>query len=264
MMDRDHLQGRLGCVTCYGCEFDRRFAYYVYLPHSFGTPEEKEAYPLIALLHGTERSAEGYRNKFKRFAGEMGCAILAPLFPAGIPDPAQLDGYHMVRSGNIDFSEVFLHMLDEMSRRFPIDTEKVCLHGFSAGGQFAHRFFYLYPERLRCVSIGSPGNITYPDTRSGWPQGVGGLGSVFGRTWNPDAMRQVKAQIVIGGDDVKPPFGAPDGPGRMELNRRLCRELEELGIDIRFDIVPEAGHNGFQLLDPVMSFFREILEKTEA
>ena len=56
---------------------------------------------------------------------------------------------------------MILSMIDELAGRFPIDTDKIYLYGWSGGGQFVHRFLYVHLERLVAVVIGASGRPTY-------------------------------------------------------------------------------------------------------
>ena len=49
--------------------------------------------------------------------------------------------------------------------------------GFSGGAQFAHRFLYIHPGRLRAVSLGAPGLVTMLDETRAWWVGTGGMAS---------------------------------------------------------------------------------------
>jgi poly(3-hydroxybutyrate) depolymerase len=86
---------------------------------------------------------------------------LAPLFPSGIIDPSDEDNYKFIKYHDIRFDHVLLAMIDEVAIKYRVNKDRFLLHGFSGGGQFVHRFFYLHPKRLMGVSIGAPGRITY-------------------------------------------------------------------------------------------------------
>lgn len=247
-------QEYLARMTAYSCIHDARFNYYVYVPENWMTSKRKERYRLIVLVHGSERAPEHYRNKFKKFAEKNNAVILAPLFPAGLPTPEHLENYNMLRCGDIAFDIVLLGMIDELNERFPVETHSIFLHGFSAGGQFAHRFFSLYPERIHSVSIGAPGDISLLDDTKPWPEGSGGMRELFGRAPDCAKLPGKRVQIIVGDAD-NPAGNGSAGPDRVEINRGLCENYRSVGIDVEFTMVPGVSHEGFKLLPEVMSFF---------
>src|SRR5690606_4666895 len=77
------------------------------------------------------------------------------------------------------------------------------LHGFSGGGHFTHRFYYLHPNRLLGASIGAPGRITYLDDTKKWYVGINNFEETFGVPIRYELMKQVPIHMVVGGEDVE-------------------------------------------------------------
>jgi pimeloyl-ACP methyl ester carboxylesterase len=159
-------------------------------------------------------------------------------------------------------------MIDELSTIYRLRADRFLLHGFSGGGHFAHRFFYLHPRRLRGVSIGAPGVVTLLDEEQDWWVGVRDLEVRFGIPLDIPAMREVAVQMVIGGDDTETweitiapghPRWMPgaDCAGRTRLERMMAlrESFERHVIAVRHDVVPGVGHEGYRLLEPVQDFF---------
>jgi hypothetical protein len=73
--------------------------------------------------------------------------------------------------------------------------------GFSGGGQFAHRFLYLYPERWAAVSVGAPGRVTMLNFSQKWPVGVADTETLFDRSVSLNRIQQVAIQLVVGSGD---------------------------------------------------------------
>src|SRR5690606_1815600 len=111
--------------------------------------------------------------------------------PAGIIDPHDLHNYKFIEYEGIRFDLALLSMVEEVSERYNVHSDRFYLHGFSGGGQFAHRFLYLHPERLAAVSIGAPGRITELDDSKKWWLGTGGMAERFGIEISIDAIREV-------------------------------------------------------------------------
>jgi poly(3-hydroxybutyrate) depolymerase len=153
-----------GSTSSYACQYDQRFSYYAYIPSSYDENLNID-YPLAVIVHGNERAAQKYRSVFKDFAEANQTIILAPLFPCGIIEPYDMDNYKFIKFHDIRFDYVLLAMVDELAEKYRIDHSQFLLHGFSGGGQFVHRFYYLHPDRLLGVSIGAPGRLTLLDRK---------------------------------------------------------------------------------------------------
>jgi dienelactone hydrolase len=149
-------------------------------------------------------------------------------------------------------------MIEEVNRRFSVETDRLFLHGFSAGGQFVHRFFYLYPEKVQALSIGSSGWVTFLDHSLPWPDGLQGFKEIFGRDPNIELLQKVKVQMVIGGDDDF--IYRKDSPyTRMELNTKLKDNFLDQGIDTTFTIIPNVSHQGLKIISGAMDFFAAVM-----
>ncbi|HET7615323.1 MAG TPA: hypothetical protein VFK27_00105 [Bacillales bacterium] len=258
----------LGAAPLFACRYDQRFSYYTYTPEGYDRHGKKN-YPLVAAVHGTERAAESYRDAFIDFAEEFQVVVLAPLFPAGIIDFGDLDAYKFMKIHGIRFDHVLLAMIDEAAGKYRIAKDKFLLHGFSGGGQFAHRFFCLHPDRLAAVSIGAPGRITYLDDAKKWPFGTADFYEQFGTGLNLKSMREVPVQVIVGEQDTEElndqshtsgfAAGFSGGSTRLARAETLAANYERHGITVKFDQVPGVAHEGFQVLPAVKTFFSGIL-----
>ncbi|MGW6461870.1 alpha/beta hydrolase [Streptomyces sp. NPDC055078] len=255
----------IGRTPFAACAADPRFSYCLYVPEGYDEDGDTD-YPLVALIHGTDRTAAEYRNAFAEFCERHDCIVIAPLFPAGVTAPGELHDYKFLDYAGVRFDEIFLSMVDEVRTKYRVRGRRMLMHGFSGGGQFAHRFYYLHPDLLSAVSIGAPGLVTLLDDTLPWWAGT------EGRTLDLPAMRRVAVQLVIGAEDTetweitlteRDPLwvrGA-DRSGRTRLDRlaSLHRSLTDAGIGARVDRVPGAAHHGFPLLDTVRAFFATTL-----
>ena len=260
-----------GATTFYACQYDQRFSYNAYIPNNYNE-EDSSVYPLLVVIHGTNRPVEKYRDAFKDFAEVNNTIILVPVFPAGIVEPGDLSSYKFIKSHGIHYDAILLAMIDEMAIKYKIMKDKFLLYGFSGGGQFAHRFFYLHPERLLGVSIGAPGRITYLNPTEKWYVGTQDIEEQMGISINLDEMRKVPVQMVIGDLDVetweindkRDPYWMEgfdvNGKTRVERLEALRNNFVEHGIVVQFDTVPEVGHKGLPLLPKVKAFFSKVLK----
>jgi poly(3-hydroxybutyrate) depolymerase len=242
---------------------DPRVSYTVYVPPDQYPAENSTTrkLPLLVDIHGTLRrmiaiSSEGQHHDF---AQRTGCAIVAPLFPAGLEGPNDVDSYKLMRTESLRSDLALLGIIDEIAYRWPgIETSQFYMMGFSGGGQFVHRFLYLHADRLAGVSIGAPGRVTYLDATKEWPEGVSDVQDVFNTTVNKDAIRNVPIQLVVGSEDTEiysPAFWEwlhgvtgdgglpPSNETRIDTLKKLRATWAEEGIETRLDVVPGVAHN---------------------
>ncbi|KAI0837110.1 alpha/beta-hydrolase [Hypoxylon sp. FL0890] len=266
---------------------DPRVSYALYVPpqyydsHDGRIDSARAKLPLLVSVHGTRRYLYDIED-LAPFAEATPCAILTPLFPTGLDGPDDVDSYKQIRTKTLRSDLALLSMLDEVVVRWPeVDTEKIFLMGFSGGGQFAHRFLYLYPERLAAVSVGAPGRTTVLDDQRNWPAGTKDAGSLFGKPINRDVIKGVPIQLVVGDQDVKvhggeefwtwmrrlkAQRGAGSGAaenaekymfmdrGRLETIRDLRDSWKHDGIEARLDVVEGVAHDARGVRNSVLAF----------
>jgi len=252
-----------GETTLYACQYDQRFSYFAYIPTSYDRANPRDM-PLVVAIHGTERSAQTYRDALIGFAERTQSIILAPLFPCGIIDPTDMDNYKFIKFHNIRFDRVLLAIVNEAAKKYGIRNSKFYMHGFSGGGQFCHRFFYLHPDRLLGLSIGSPGRITYPYPAIAWPEGLAGFSRQFGSDIDYEALKTVPVQMVVGGLDTEDLGETPYGRNRVERLQTLQSTFLQAGISVAFEIVPGAAHEGMKLLPAAEAFFERLIKESRA
>lgn len=260
-----------GATPFFALGADPRVSYCLFVPESYDE-EGATGYDLVVLVHGTERGAATYRDKFAEFATGHDAIVLAPLFPCNLAGPNDLDNYKLIEAAGMRFDELLLAMVAEVRAKYRLRTDRFLMHGFSGGGHFAHRFFLLHPERLLAVSIGAPGVVTLLDKSLPWWTGVSDIEARFGKGVDVEAMRRVAVQMVVGSNDTDTweitipegsswwMAGANDaGRTRIERLKSLQTSLEREGIEVSFELVPDVAHNGWAVLGPVQSFFSKVL-----
>ena len=253
-----------GVTAFFALQSDQRFSYCLYIP----TAHQKTArpLPLVVVVHGTNRTAERYRTMFREFAEEHSCIVLAPLFPAGIIEPDDLNNFKRILYHDIRFDEILLSMIDQIGARYRVETDRFLLHGFSGGGQFAHRFAYLHPHRISALSIGAPGRITRINPDVPWWLGTADVKEVFGIDLDLTELAKVPVQMLVGADDVdtweiaEPGIDA-GGDTRVERLMTLRDNWEAHGISVRFDLVGGMGHSGSAAIPQAQDFFSGVLTR---
>lgn len=261
-----------GPTVVFACRRDPRLSYCMYVPPKYDL--DPAAHSLIVAMHGTGRTMTEYRDGFAAFARFNKCVVLAPLFPVGVLGDDYPDGFKYMQEGDIRYDHILLAMVDEVGERLGREFADFMLFGFSGGGHFAHRFFYLHPKRLSAVSIGAPGSVTLIDDAHDYWVGTRNLEALFGIALDLPAMRKVAVQLVVGRADIETweityepgsrnyMEGINDtGRTRVERNTALRENFEAHGIVVRQDIVANVPHDGMKVLPVVQDFFLDVLAR---
>ncbi|HUF81858.1 MAG TPA: alpha/beta hydrolase [Burkholderiales bacterium] len=271
MPERPTNPYQLGTTAFMACQRDPRFPYCLHVPKGFDWTGERPA-TLLVVVHGSRRMAQQGCAPFEAFAEAHNVLILAPLFPMWSATPTETEGYKLLRAYGVGYDEVVLAMIEEAAKRYPIVTDRFLMHGFSGGGQFAHRFFFHHPERLRAVSIGAPGSVTLLDGMRPWPVGTKGIGRDGA---GPDiaAMRRVPVLLLVGNRDTDTHEvtisrssehwheGINDcGANRVEKIQALAASLRKYGVDATLNIVDDVAHEGLRVAPIAVEFFARALE----
>lgn len=273
----------VGRVPFKAATIDHRASYCMYVPRQHYNLEPPQNLPLIVVIHGNGRRAETCRESMIDLADRVGAAVLAPLFPAGINDPNDMQNYKMLLYEGIRYDSILLSIIDEIAGRWPgIATEKFFLTGYSGGGQFALRFFYLHPSRLEAVSVGAPGLVTQLDHTLNWPRGIKGVESIFdGLSVDLSALKKVEEiQLIIGGDDVQKVGGGfvewfhgreemkkeikdliSSLPNRKDALLKLKETFNSAGITVEFEIIDGVAHNSARAAVKVIEFLEPRLTR---
>lgn len=247
------------------CDKDKRFSYHTYVPQSiYHNPGIR--FRVMGFVHGTDRRFEEYRELFKDFADRNNLILIFPMFPGGLIDRNNFNSYKLLSYENVRYDELFLSMIDELSERYPVDKEKIFLYGWSGGGQFAHRFLYAHPERLTAVVIGAPGRITYIDDEVDYFWGTRNFVDVFNKDLNIESMRDVHILLLIGEEDTKYVGESKWGTTRMERLTNLKINLENYGINSKFEIMAGIGHKGNNHIKAryVTDYFQRVMDLKNA
>ncbi|KAJ7623640.1 poly hydrolase [Roridomyces roridus] len=248
-LDKTAKRMLTGKTPFFACTEDPRFSFGLYVPksHDFDGPR----LPLLVVVHGTRRQTGGYINQLQRFSEQHRIVIFCPLFPAGIIEPFDVHNYKGLLYKDIRFDLVLLAMLKQAAETWKIDISRFFLHGFSGGGQFAHRFLYIHPTRLRGVSIGAPGSITRPTKTHVWPADLGDAKEVFAIEPDFALIAKVEVQVLVGEKDTDTSMLSRDditGATRVDRAKYLHGALVERGVSATLSVVPGVAHEGIKCL----------------
>ncbi|CAK4024062.1 Hypothetical predicted protein [Lecanosticta acicola] len=282
----------IGKIPFRSCKTDPRVSYTLYVPEKYKKVHEAlqrkdlahipPRLPLVVNVHGTRRDATGCRDSLITFADAHGVAILAPLFPAAMDNPLDLDSYKFLRSQSLRSDAVMLDILNEVSHMFPgVATDPIILVGFSGGAQFAHRFMYLHPERIAAVAIAAPGSVTKLESRENWPEGIGNVDEVFpGQGVDLEGIRRIgDVRLSVGAEDrgqdeeqlelqrwlAERASRADSGSARrltqpqnrLEILKELQVDWMENGIEAELIAVPDVGHSYQDLIPSIVDWLKE-------
>lgn len=249
---------------------DPRFSYCAAIPEAFF--EDPEGFRLAVAVHGSSRGAMAYRDSLRAFAERERCVVLAPLFPIGPLGDGNADGYKFLVEGDIRYDRIVLGMVAEIEADLGYAFGPFLLCGYSGGAQFAHRFFYLNPERIAGVSIGAPGAITRLDDAFDYWYGTRNWEAIFGSPIALDDLRNVPVQLVVGAlDDQEIGFGklrptdeqiAKFGRNRKERITLLEENFRATGIPVTKVVVPDVAHEGLKTMSAVEAFFTGVLAQS--
>lgn len=216
-------------------------SYYLYVPPSY---DGSRAFRLMVSVHGTSRRARLFARHFVQFANDYDYVVLAPLFGRTVePD----EDYQRLGVGTNQRADLdLLDIVNEVAARYRLDTDQFDLFGFSGGGQFAHRFLYIHPERLRSVVAAAPGTITPPTDEEPWPAGIASLAELAGVSFDLAAIQRCRVMLIIGTDDTA---------SRLRHARALHASWLAAGIAHDYVEVPAVAHlTAPSLMDVVREF----------
>jgi pimeloyl-ACP methyl ester carboxylesterase len=255
---------------------DPRFGYGLVVP-----PRADHGGPpgLLVAVHDSERRWQDCLDAFSGFARAHHQVLLAPHFPADLFDDGDGDGYKFLHEHGIRHDQLLDAMVDEVADATGCDRSRFLLYGYSGGGQFAHRYFFLHPTRVRAAVIGAPGEVTLLDESTDWWAGVRDMAQRFGCRFDAAAIARVPVLLLIGERDTRadeiadqpPSRGWRSSSERIQANRldrlrALERSLQGIGAKPRFALMPGVDHGAGWHAAPAYAqcFFAEHLHTVAA
>lgn len=251
---------------------DPRFSYCLYIPRAFRN-RMPAACPLMLVVHGTDRINQTMRDYFSAVAEAASSMVLAPLFPVGVGDASDLDGYKYLSRHGIRYDLLLRDMIEEVAQYYGVAFQSTVIFGFSGGAHFAHRYAYLYPESLNGAVLAAPGMVTLLDDSCDIWAGTRNIAETFGHSIDVASLRRVPFLLLVGADDNAPhlaDFGS-FGITRAHLKRigstRITRlkalrdNLQSHGIPVEYREIPRAGHDFKPVAAEALAFTQERLQQ---
>ena len=245
------------------CRADPRFQYWIRVPQSYMTDENRKDYKLIVVIHGTGCEVDRYLLAAVPRLEELHAIVLAPVFPSGLFYKNDFNSYKLLACDGLRYDEILLQMIEEIKDRYDgINTEKFCICGHSGGGQFTNRFLLVHPDRLLAASISAPGRPTFIDDTQDYFWGTKNMKEHFGHDVDVEALKKVHIQMVIGSEDTKYIGESPYGTTRIERLHSLKKNFEENGLNVEMNILDGVDHctasGDGKRMNAFMDFFQKL------
>lgn len=248
----------------------KRMMVYTYLPATL----KAAVAPIVFVMHGHGKNAEGYRDAWARHADKHGFLVIVPLFDNTNWGASYSSGQLFVKNGKpIDpamwsFS-VIEHLFDAIKTATGNMSPTYYLYGHSEGGQFVHRLVLFLPDAHYAKAIvANPGWYTMPDLAVKFPYGLANSPATEA-TLTKSLERNVT--VLLGGRDIDPNHpqlrktreAMAQGRFRLARGQNFFRRAEERCalLQCRFgwrqQIVPGASHSNGQMAGAAASVLME-------
>ena len=171
-----------------------------YLYHK---PSNKNINRIIVLVHGISRNANEIINKFSKHDSviEKGDLLIAPIFSKEFATDYQRLG-RMGKGPRTDY--LLMSIINEVSENLDLQPAlPLYLFGFSAGAQFAHRFAFAHPNRVKKLALVSAGWYTFPDKNTSYPLGLKLHNEFNDIEFQLERILRIKCKVFIGEHDTK-------------------------------------------------------------
>lgn len=250
-------------------------------PNNSGTNSDDPAvHQRDAWLTGFERQA---------IADELQVVLLVPAFVRPGEDwhilthALDRDTLTTARPDLARLDLQLLAMIDQaraalLTQGIPSD-EQFLLQGFSASGMFANRFAILHPQRVKAVTIGSPGGwplapvAEFAGEPLPYPAGIADLQELTGQPFDLAAYQAVPQLIYMGTLDDNDSLDYTDGwdkEAAAQVDRLFGADpltrwpqaealYRSAGANVHFLLVEGVGHDRKALQTVSTQFFADVL-----
>lgn len=188
-----------------------KLQYLLFLPKGY-EPKGGKKWPLIFFLHGVgERGTNVWKVAIH---GPPKHVVENPDFPFIVVSP-------QCREDRTWANAPLLALLDEVCRKYAVDTNRVYLTGLSMGGYGAWHLGLAYPERFAAMApICGGGDLLTPMV-SNWDK--------------PQALKSLAIWAFHGAKDPVVP---------LKESQRMVEVAKKLGVkEVKLTVYPEAQHN---------------------
>jgi pimeloyl-ACP methyl ester carboxylesterase len=212
--------------------------------------------PVLVAVHGISHRAKEQIRAFLPYVEQYRFVLIAPLFcRKNFPAYQRLG---VSRQTVPCYPDIALNsLLDEVSEYNGASTRQVYLFGYSAGGQFVHRYAMTYPEKVHAVTMGAAGWYTFPDKQAPFPRGLRARRQFRSLELNPSRFLKVPMATFVGELDIdhddtfkrSPRLDLQQGLNRVERAERWAQAMHDATQMYGFDtcyqsyVMPACGHS---------------------
>jgi predicted peptidase len=187
--------------------------YLQFLPDA-AAADSTNRWPLIVFLHGA--GERGTNLSKVAVHGPPKVVKTRPDFPFIVVSP-------QCPSGQIWSVDVLLTLLDEVSAKLPVDTNRIYLTGLSMGGYGTWKLALQYPERFAAAA---------PICGGGEP-----IDAFLAGRGKASALKSLGVWAF---------HGAKDPVVKLEESERMVSALKAVGCaDVKLTVYPEAQHDSW-------------------
>lgn len=228
---------------------DEACPYYIYVPKTIS-----ERPRILVSVHGITRNAIEHSATFVENFDLSDTVLIVPLFTK-----ERFKHFQILRedASGLRPSDALNIILGDVKTRFGIETKRIILSGYSGGGQFAHRYAMLYPERIQKLVLMAPGWYTFPDTETAYPEGLKTSGEFENLQLYPKGLLSFPIEVIVGERDNRrdkklncsDTIDQNQGRNRLRRSQNWTKAIIELAIlrdikpNIKMTIVPGAHHD---------------------
>jgi hypothetical protein len=176
----------------------REVPFFVRIPKAYDAKDKARVHRVLFIcpvISGDGVAAMGKEPELLRLADERGWFVMSASFKRSgkdVHDRKTMYYYPETFSGR-----AVLAALEQVAKKYPIDTNRLFLQGLSGGAQFVHRFAIWAPERVAAVAVNSSSWFDAPNAKSNqmaWLITIGESDRSFNNTLAfVDQLREVGA-----------------------------------------------------------------------
>jgi len=220
-------------------------SYYIYLPP--GYEEDSKRYPVVYWFHGAYGRPYSATPVVKRLDAAIREGEAPEMIVVSCLDPTGLSMWTNSKDGRLPMETVIIDELIphiDASYRTIADRSARGIEGFSMGGYGAAYLGIKYHELFSSVSV-LAGALHTPETfrerRRAIFDNVFSGDTEYANARSPWTVLPDNADVVRGRTNVRIFVGADDG--LLGWNRNYHTQLNELGIEHEWGVVPNSPHD---------------------
>ena len=210
---------------------------------------------VIVSIHGLSRNYDSHFNMNLPYAKEKGYILIVPEF-----EDDDFNSYNTLGvKDNQNRSDIALNeILKDVSKKINQNIKKISLIGYSAGGQFAHRYAMIHPKKINKLFVCASGFYTFLDEDVDYP-----LGLKSAKYNNIDLKKQIKEFLnlsiflYVGEKDLsregnfKKNNFLDENQGRTRVERgqnwykNITNKRDEFRIskEFKFELIQNSAHS---------------------